>query len=267
VVIGGAYSNNVLGIVQLLIENGIEPVLFLLGDAQKELQGTHLLIRMLMKASSIHWISREDWPGVVELAEEYALKQRNQRIHTVVIPEGSVMTEAIPGAVTLALDIIRNENSLGVNFERIFMDAGTGFQAAVALLTYSWLEKPTQFYVVLMADAVEVFEDKLRRFHVAYEKWLNQKISFPTNYTLLHPLTARSFGSVNAGVYDTMIDLARKEGIFVDPIYSAKLFNRSRQYLSDGIYKGNTLIVHSGGALSLTGFQSQLAKRIGECDE
>lgn len=267
ILIGGAFSNNILGAVQLLIENGIVPILFLLGDSNSDLNGTHLMIRLLVAKASIRWISRKDWAQVTALAENYAFELAKEGRFAVVIPEGSVLPEAIPGSVTLALDIIRNENEEKIVFDRIFLDAGTGFQAAMTMLAYAWLEKTVRFSIVLMADSQVVFNQKLKEYHLLFEKWLNEKVPFPVDYELILPETAKSFGSVNASVIETVIDLARTEGILTDPIYSAKLFNAARRQIANKDYRGNSLIVHSGGGIALTGFQSMMAKKIRRNDE
>src|SRR5437016_4466946 len=59
VLIGGAYSNNVLGLVQLLIENGIKATLFLREDVGDDLKGNRLLLSLLVDEQTIHWISRK----------------------------------------------------------------------------------------------------------------------------------------------------------------------------------------------------------------
>lgn len=261
ILIGGAYSNNILGAVQLLIENGIVPLLFLLGEGNEEPIGIHLMIRMLVESSSIHWIPRKDWAQVAIFAENKALELTRSGQVVAVIPEGSVLSEAIPGAVTLALDILRNEKEENVHFDQIFLDAGTGFQAAMTLLAYAWLEKTTKFSVVLMADPPHVFNQKLKEWHSLFEEWLKEKVPFPVNYKMILPKTAKSFGSVNRSVIETTISLARSEGMFADPVYSVKLFDAARYEIMNKNEGGNTLIVHSGGGLGLAGFQSMLAKK------
>jgi 1-aminocyclopropane-1-carboxylate deaminase/D-cysteine desulfhydrase len=267
ILIGGAFSNNILGAAQLLIENGIVPLLFLLGDGNDDPIGIHLMIRMLVQSSSIHWIPRKDWDQVSALAENKALELTRKGYVVAVIPEGSVLSEAIPGAVTLALDIIRNEKEEKVFFDQIFLDAGTGFQAAMTMLAYAWLEKTTKFSVVLMADPPHVFNQKLKDCHRLFEEWLKEKVPFPVNYRMILPKTAKSFGSVNMSVIETTIGLARSEGMFADPVYSAKLFDTARHEIMNENEVGNTLIVHSGGGLGLAGFQSLLAKKMKEDNE
>lgn len=225
VVIGSAYSNHVMGITQLLIENGIKPILYLLGNADYPARGNLLFTKLL--TDSIRWVSREEWPHVEEIA-------RNEQ-KGFILPEGGFIAQSLPGAMTLAQDIARNEKELGFSFDHVFIDAGTGLSAIGLILG----GVRALVHVLLLADDEKTFLLKLHRFS-----------KDPHQHFVLHrPETARSFGSVNRTVLDEIQFLARHEGILTDPIYSAKLFFETRRVLKD--IEGKALIIHSGGAHSL----------------
>lgn len=261
-IIGGAYSNNVVGIVQLLIENGIVPILFLRGGGSEDCKGNYLLIRLLVDENAIHWVGRSEWPFVEKIAKDYSKELAINGISSVVIPEGSASIEAIPGAATLALDIVRNESQLSHPFKAIFMDAGTGMTAAVTLLSMTFIEKETKTYIVQLADQKGYFEKTLERFYMDFQAWLQCSFSFPSNFEVLYSKEARSFGSVNAAVFNGVKRLAREEGIFTDPIYTAKLLITAKDVLEKQPFLGNQLIIHSGGGLTLAGYQRDLEKTV-----
>jgi 1-aminocyclopropane-1-carboxylate deaminase/D-cysteine desulfhydrase len=98
--------------------------------------------------------------------------------------------------------------------------------------------------VLLLADNEEFFKEKLFQ-------WIG---SIPLNVQCMKPKTAKSFGSVNQTIKNEIKRLAREEGILADPIYAAKLFFSARKYIQEAELKGNVLIIHSGGTLSMTGF-------------
>lgn len=68
ILIGSVQSNHILSCVQLLIEKGITPTLFLRGDPKRPLQGNALLTSLFVPSSSIHWYSKENWKKVEEEA-------------------------------------------------------------------------------------------------------------------------------------------------------------------------------------------------------
>ncbi len=256
VLIGGAYSNNVLGLTQLLIERSIKPTLFLLGNGTSKKIGNYLLTSLFVPSSSIHWVARENWSQVEILATKYITQK-----DTIIIPEGALISEALPGAITLPLDVIRNEENLGSSFNHIFIEAGSGLTAIATILTFAWLEKETCVHVLLLADEQATFISKLKIFQKHFEQLVSQNLAWKhieMRFQLHVPTTAKSFGSVNKTILHEIKHIAKTEGFLTDPIYSAKLFMEARKIIKKQRLKGNSLIVHSGGSLTLMGFQSQL---------
>lgn len=250
IVIGSSHSNHVLGITQLLIENGIQPILFLKGNpSRKALKGNFLFIRML--TSDIQWIDSSQWEKVESLAEEYAY---NDRIF--ILPEGGCHLKALEGLFSLPEDIIRNEKENGLEFDHILIDAGTGLTAIATLLWFEWKKKKTMIHVVQMAGNESEFLERLHFFHTHFEK----TIPLPSRFKLYRPRHGASFGSTNQTIFQEVRRLAREEGFLTDPIYSTKLFLMGRHLIQEEKLTGNILFLHAGGALTLTGFQDQLLK-------
>lgn len=242
-IIGSAHSNHVLSISQTLIENDIKPVLFLLGNPKMKREGNLLLTSMLVPETEWHWIDRTDWPFVEKLAYEHITKE------TLLIPEGACMPEALPGALTLAIDMLDTDN------DHIFMDAGTGLSAIATILAYAWLGKKTTLHILLLADNEQQFLNKLNHFQHVFEQFMGASIEGELRFKLYSSTLARSFGSVNQAVIDHIKFLACNEGFFTDPIYSAKLFWEANEIIKAQSLDGNILVIHSGGALTLMGFQ------------
>lgn len=243
-IIGGSFSNHVLSLTQLLLEKGIKPHLFLKGSEPAIKQGNFLFLQMLVSSRDIHWVSKDKWAEVESIAAGLGY----------VIPEGATLFPAFIGALTLPLDIIRNEQESGFCFDHVFLDAGTGYSAAALLLAYALLEKETHCHILLTADTEGAFLKCLRALHSEFEKWLGIPCPFPSRFTCKKSLLAPSFGSTNKELFDFIIEMARTEGFFLDPVYSGKLFYHMRHET----LRGKSLVVHSGGALTLSGFQDKL---------
>lgn len=260
ILIGGAYSNNIVGLVQMLIENSIQPTLFLHGCEPAQKVGNFLLTSLMVPTESIHWVSRDDWSNVDRIAMQYAQQQSTR---TMVVPEGASVAESLPGALTLALDIIENETQLDISFDHIFIDSGTGVMACTSLLVFAHLQKSVRFHVVLMAETETVFLETLLKIKTQFSSLTGADVEWDCliqNLRLYHPSVGRSFGSTNATIFDEICHLARVEGFLTDPIYSAKLFLESRRILDSQSITGNCLLIHSGGGLTLMGFQEHLVR-------
>ncbi len=205
---------------------------------------------MLIDRESIHFVSRKYWPNVGNIALE-------MHPGVFILEEGGMAIEAMTGALTLCLDIIRNEEKEDINFEHVFIDAGTGFTAIMLLLGFAFLKKETNIHALLLADKPEVFLTKLESCRLDFEKLFKVECPFPKKFHLHEPTQAKSFGSTNRHIFEEIRILAKVEGFLTDPVYSGKLFLESKKIMKEQLITEKTLIIHSGGALSLSGFQNK----------
>ena len=253
VVIGGANSNNVLSAAQTLKENNIKITPFLLGPPSKILGNTKLL-SLFVDDSDIHWISRSQWGDCEELVNNYVEKRKALGVKIFVLPEGAHHRLALPGSLSLLVDILRNEREAGVSFDHIFIDAGTGMVAQSLLAGAAALGRKTIFHVVVLAGSFDDFQSGLSRVMGYAGEFLGVSPCTVPDYDLYYPATAKSFGSTNKAIFDEIRRIAREDGILTDPVYSSKLFLTARQTILGKTLDGNILLIHSGGGLALSGF-------------
>ncbi|MES2345454.1 MAG: pyridoxal-phosphate dependent enzyme [Chlamydiota bacterium] len=250
VLAGGVYSNHILAMAQLLREKGIKITLFLGGRCPHKPMGNFIFISLIISKEDIHFVPAGEEDAAAKAYTEVLQKENKRAFH---IPLGARMKESIPGALSLVYDLEKNEKELGITFDHIFIDSGTGTTAVTTILGFAMLEKKTHFHVIQMASTPERFENLITLFRDEFPT-----IHAPLCYSLYKPLTARSFGSTNASVWKSIAHMARYEGIFVDPVYNAKLFAEGRKILRKGEIQGNILFIHSGGGFALAGFMEEL---------
>lgn len=263
--IGGAYSNNIVGLTQLLIEHNVVPYLFLRGDQAPLYQGNFLLTALLVPAEQIHWIKRAEWTQVTTQAQAFLRSLPIQ--NTLLIPEGACMLEALPGALSLGEDILKNEYENNILFEHIFIEAGTGLAAIGLILSLENRKRRVYIHILLLALTKEEFLEKLRLFYQHFVSTTSQQFivweQLIANLYFYTPDTATSFGSTNSQVFETIIQVARQDGILTDPIYTAKLLLMAKKVILHTVsIQGNILIIHGGGGLGLMGYQKQLEKQL-----
>ena len=253
VVIGGANSNNVLSAAQTLKENNIKMTPFLLGPPSQKL-GNSKLLSLFVDDSEIHWISRSQWGDCEDLVNNYVEKRKALGVKIFVLPEGAHHPLALPGSLSILVDILRNERESGVCFDHIFIDAGTGMVAQSLLSGAAAIGRKTIFHVVILAGSFEDFQSGLSRVVQYTEEFLDLSPCPLPDYHLYYPATAKSFGSTNKTIFKEIRRIAREDGILTDPVYSSKLFLTARQTILNKKFGGNILLIHSGGGLALTGF-------------
>ncbi|WP_186645611.1 1-aminocyclopropane-1-carboxylate deaminase [Fluviispira vulneris] len=262
IVWGGAFSNNVLSAVQLLIESGIKPIVFFDTKNKHQLIGNYLLSSLFLEKNSIHWHNKEELNYKENLINTYKESRLKKGIQVGYIEEGANMYEAFPGACSLALDILRNEKENQIDFNDIVIDAGTGLSSIALILCLSFLKIKKNIHIILVAGNEEEFKLSLNSFKNKFEKEINCKIEFLIPFVFYFPSTAKSFGSVNNSIFNHIKITAQMDGILTDPIYSAKLFITADNIIKNKNISGNILLIHSGGSLSLFGFSEKLSQII-----
>lgn len=239
--IGSTHSNNILAACQCLKEHQIDYRALLLKPHGNRHSGNFKLSQLFLSEEKIYWVDRQDWPAVNVLGQQLA---DNYSQPSYLLPEGSSIAAAIDGAMTLGQDIVKNEQQLGISFDQIFIDAGTGFSASCLIKYLNQINHSAQIYILLLADDSEAFIER-------HKNWTKASLN---NSTLLRPTTAKSFGAVNSTIKHYLRQFAYHYGVLLDPLYSAKLFYESQKYIERHKIGGNSLIIHSGGTLSLPYF-------------
>ncbi len=248
-VVGSFSSNHVLSFVQLLKQEKMSYQLFLKKTHGK--QGNAFFLSLLLQENEVIWIDSVPTALDREWMQSWERKCAQEFVW---IPIGGCMKEALIGALTLALDLLQNEQELGVFFDHVFVDAGTGMNAIALILGLSYLQRDLRIHVVLIAGSREEFAENLSAFHAHLQELLGEDFSI-LPYDIHEPIMAKSFGSCNASVRDFIKKTAEKEGIFLDPMYTAKLVMTAQHVVTSQFLQGKFIWVHSGGALSLSGFQ------------
>lgn len=249
ILIGGSRSNNIVGLLQLLIERGIDYELFLKEEHKKELTANRLLLELLADPKQIRWIEKNSWTEVEALANAQAASDKS-----FVIPEGGSCQAAFAGACTLGLDMLAEDKS----YDHIWMDSGTALMSGAVIEVLQLFAPSCKVHVVQMAGNDAYYLSQLHRFHGWMEELAGQALPFPQNFELYFPAVGKSFGSVGGSILSFIKKFAQTEGILTDPIYSGKLFCTVQQKLLEEDLPGRHLVVHSGGGLGLMGFGGRI---------
>lgn len=249
-IIGGANSNNVVGLLQVLNERKIPAWVYVKESNLTEAKGNAFLLKLLAKPVQIRWQSRDyTTEDLVKIAQnDLTLSAKKGYL----LPEGASCAPAVYGLTSLLEDIERNEKeTLHAAFDHIFIDSGTGLTAATLAYCLQMAGRNTQLHCVHIAGNEQEFEQQLEIVKKAVKSSEPLKTLNSHHYS---PATAKSFGSVNSTIKQEIYRLAQEEGLLCDPIYSAKFFYTARKILQTTDIEGNILLIHSGGGTGLMGF-------------
>lgn len=259
--IGGPNSNNLVGLAQLLKENAIKPIAYIrqAGDSRK--QGNALLLDMLLKEDETRFVAREDWSEVEAIANRELQNGDFRTSKSHLLLEGCFGTEGIPGAMTLAEDILRNESEEKTHFERIYIDCGTGLTAMGLILGLELLEDPKQqreIAVTLIAEEENMFLSKLSEIRKKLDIPFPEGRENRNSIRFLKPTLSPKFGSISASLFKCCRDIAKTEGIIMDPTYSVKHYATMQEDLRTSPLEKPCLFINNGSPLGTMGFQGKL---------
>jgi 1-aminocyclopropane-1-carboxylate deaminase/D-cysteine desulfhydrase-like pyridoxal-dependent ACC family enzyme len=257
VLLGSEKSNFVISALQLLNENNIPSHLFLLEAHNRRPVGNSLWLQLLHDVSCIRWVAREDW----HLADDLALRAARQSPKkTLLIPTGGAIPQAVLGAMSLAMDILLNQAQLELYFDHVFLDSGTGITAIGAILGFALAASSSlNIHITLVAGTKEEFITNLAHYSQLLSEHYGLRFSSLPKLDFLIPPLNRSFGAVGSTLLSEVRQIARLEGILAEPVYTAKHLFTAREHILNERLSGNILIVNSGGAFGLAGFQDAMA--------
>lgn len=263
--IGGPNSNNLVGLAQLLKENGIEPVAFVREAADSVLRGNALLLDMLLPKDRIQRVARADWQDVEIIAKNYLESSSQGEANWEVLIEGCFGFDALPGALSMAEDVLRNEAEHDTIFDRIYVDCGTGLTAFGLILGLELLSQQNpaslqrEIVVTLIAETQKSFESKLESLRLTLSTLLGYKIAARFRIRFLPSIVAPKFGSVNKTLFQRCRAISRNEGLLMDPTYSVKHFVTARDDFAKSAGTSTSLFIFNGSPIGIAGFQERLA--------
>ncbi len=246
-VVGGVHSNHVVGLLQALREWGCSIRLFLLESKSNTKRGNAFLLDLLSHQDEIEWIPRDQWVELPAYTDAWANAQPEK---TFVVPEGGACLPALIGASTLPLTWMRSGE--GLDYDHVWMDVGTGFAAATTMLMAARVGLRSHFHLVQVAGNEEDFLVMCRQAADWWQEVFAESAPVWPTFHLYKPPTAKAFGAVNAKVWQQVRQLAQREGVLADPVYTAKLFLTAQQVIPQ--QRGKVLMVHGGGGTGLMGF-------------
>ncbi len=262
--IGGPNSNNLVGLAQLLRENEIAPIAFVREAADRRRRGNALLLEMLLSPDELRFVPRSKWNDVESIALQ-ELGALDKPTHLLL--EGCYGFPALPGSLSLAEDILRNEIEANTYFERIYIDCGTGLSAIGLILGLESLASrtstPREVVVTLIAENEAGFHSKLEQMRTHLLETFPLKRENQISIRFLKPVVSPKFGSINQSLFRECVKIARTTGLIMDPVYSVKHYARALEdYTTTENRPTNPLFIFNGSALGTSGFQDKLDQSI-----
>jgi 1-aminocyclopropane-1-carboxylate deaminase len=164
-------------------------------------------------------------------------------LRSYVMPLGGYSKEAAQSALSLGYDIMQFAST--VSIDHIFLDAGTGLQAASCLLAMQEMGYKGSATVVRMGNLD--FDKVIKEI----SDWTLKSLpSFAID--VIPPSKGKMYGSRNRDVDFFSEKFESASLIKLDPVYNSKLFYTLDHMIQTNKVQGTLLVVHSGGTYSGT---------------
>ena len=235
---GGLQSNHARATAVAARRCGLNPVLLLRGATPDPVDG-NLLLDQLMGAQ-IHTCSAEDYASSrAELMAGIAADLRSAGRRPYVIPEGG--SNGIG-----AIGFIRAVEELDAlpPFDTIVCPVGSG--GTLAGLVLGRPQAHVRGYAV--CDDAPTFVSKV----LAIADELELEVP-SAGWSVCETFRGEAYGIASPAVWRTIADVARTEGLLLDPTYTGKAFHGMLTEAKAGLLGERILFWHTGGAFGLFG--------------
>ena len=249
---GGVQSNHCRATAALAARLGLKSHLVLRGSEPNERDG-NLLIGSLVGAE-ITFAPPERYQAMdhtyMDLQAEYA----SQGLKTYRIPVGASDEVGLWGYINCANELKRDFESAGISPDAIVSATGSGGTLAGLIIGNALHELNTRVVAFNVCDDEAYFKHKISKDFVLWRDRYGSDLEIdqlPIN--VIDGYVGPGYGRATPEVFETIREVARLEGIVLDPVYTGKAFNALLQEIRSGKFEGlsDIVFIHTGGMLGL----------------
>jgi 1-aminocyclopropane-1-carboxylate deaminase len=234
VTFGGAYSNHLVATASAAARAGLKATAFVRGEQVSN----QMLLLCKLYGMKLIFTDRESYKNKPVLFDQVFSNDPSAFF----IDEGGASAEAVQGCAELI-------SELPFDFDHIFCAAGTGTTAAGLLQGVQELGLQTAVHVVPVLKGGDFITEEITRY------------TGPSTQLQVH--TDYHFGGyakTTEPLLMFMRDFVARQGMLIDPVYTAKLFFAIEDLARNGTIKkeSKVLAIHTGGLLGIWGMQDKL---------
>ena len=241
---GGAQSNHAMLTAACCAKLGMKTVLFLKERGVTAEKGNLLLDRLL--GAEVRFVDTDDYEVVYAEMDRLAEKLRGEGRVPYAIPLGGSTALGALGYVAGMEEACGQAAAMGGRFDHVVCVCGSGGTAAGVTLGTHLSSPGTKVLAVAVDDAP--FAEIVSDLTAGALRLLDREgEAVPPPEIRYH--VGEGYGIPGPEVTAAVEELARLEGIFLDPVYTGKAFAEFLSLLRQGAFTGeNLLFLHSGGA-------------------
>ncbi len=260
---GTLQSNCCRTVAAVAARLGLRAMLALKGAPPAEYDGNLLLDRLL--GAEIRYCSDDEWARIGDVLEDLAVRARKRGGTPYVIPESGATVAGALGYVACGEEIAQQIRHGAPDFDTIAITAFSGGSQAGLLMARQLYGLRAQIVGVPIAwDAARV-RDYVAGIIAEARRRYGLPVEVPEEIRLLDGYQGAGRAEVHSGELETVVRVARTEGLVLDPVYTAKAFHGLLDRLRrDPRELGSRVcFIHTGGVFSLFPFRGPLSRLLG----
>lgn len=251
---GGIQSNHARATAVAAAKMGLSSCLILRGTPKEEPDGNYLLDLLL--GAKVKFITPEQYSNdIVKILEETSQELSAQGYKPYIIPTGASNGIGTFGYAKAVEEITRQEEEMGIKFNKIVIAVGSGGTYAGLFLGNKLLGQDREIYGINVCDTAEYFVNRIDEILQESKKYLKEDVVFrKEEIRILDGHVGPGYGLNIPGQLETIKTLARLEGIILDPVYTGKAMHGLIAEIKKGhLFKpeDNVLFIHTGGHFGL----------------
>ncbi len=241
---GGVNSNHARATAVAAARRGLSARLLLRGQDRHPPTGNLLLDRLF--GAEIHFCDDEGWLGKDAQMAELA------GADGYVIPEGGSNGLGALGYVRAAAELAEQAHDLGMRLGRVVHGIGSGGTTAGLALGFSALGLDVDVVAVAVMKDSQHFDPIVARLvsDATSRGFVDSSVAAAARWRVLDGYVGGGYAATSAAEMDVYAEIARKEGLVLDPVYTGKAFlPLARGALPPA--DGATVFLHTGGIFEL----------------
>jgi D-cysteine desulfhydrase len=249
---GGEQSNHCRATAIAAAELGLRSYLLLRTENPKEPPApeANILLDRLVGAE-IRWVTREEYKRRVQLFTEVQGQLLAQRRKAYVIPEGGSNAVGAWGYVGCVEELAKE---LGDEPLTLVYAAGSGGTGAGLILGIKLLGLPWRAVGVNVCDDKAYFVEAIGDIvEAAMKKWLLPITFDRSEIEIVDGYVGAGYAKSRPEELQTIRDVARAEGLILDPVYTGKAFHGMAKELErdKNAFGPRVCFIHTGGIYGL----------------
>ncbi|SHJ59521.1 D-cysteine desulfhydrase family protein [Paramaledivibacter caminithermalis] len=250
---GGIQSNHARATAAVAAKVGMASCLVLRTNKEEEIDGNYFLDKIL--GAKIKFITPKEYKeSRMEIMEELKQELSKEGYKPYIIPEGASNGIGTFGYFNAMEEIIEQEKEMGIKFDAVVIAVGSGGTYGGLFLGNKVMNNGAKIYGVNACENEEYFKNQIDKVIKESLDYIDEVVEFTKDeINILDGYVGRGYALSRPEEIEFIHEIAKLEGIILDPVYTGKAMYGLANEIKKGSFKNhnNILFIHTGGLYGL----------------